>query len=82
MTVLLEALSDFLGRQQQPLAEVQYSGKFKLKFVRILVTHPRLILHSFFISILFSFKVKTNKLIVSLTKKFYCIILFDFDVVG
>ena len=27
MTVLLEVL-DFLGRQQQPLAEAQYSGKF------------------------------------------------------
>jgi len=37
---LLEA-SDFL-RCQQSLAEAQYSGKFKLKFVRteILVTHP------------------------------------------
>jgi len=32
--------SGFLGRQQQSLAEAQYSGKFKLKFVRILVTHP------------------------------------------
>ena len=36
---LLEA-SGFLGRQQQLLAEAQYSEKFKLKFVRILVTHP------------------------------------------
>jgi len=34
---LLEA-SSFLGRQQQFLAEAQYSEKFKLKFVRILVT--------------------------------------------
>ena len=32
---LLE-VSGFLGRQQQPLAEAQYSGKF----VRILVMHP------------------------------------------
>jgi len=31
--------SGFLGHQQ-PLAEAQYSEKFKLKFVRILVTHP------------------------------------------
>jgi len=31
--------SGFLGCQQQPLAEAQYSGKFKLKFVRILMTH-------------------------------------------
>ena len=36
---LLEA-SGFLGRQQQSLAEAQYSKKFKLKFVRILVSHP------------------------------------------
>jgi len=36
---LLEALG-FFGRQQQSLAEAQYSGKFKLKFVRILVTRP------------------------------------------
>ena len=36
---LLKA-SGFLGRQQQLLAEAQYSRKFKLKFIRILVTHP------------------------------------------
>jgi len=43
---LLEA--SFLGRQQQPLAEAQYSGKFKLKFVRILVTHPVYICKNYF----------------------------------
>jgi len=36
---LLEA-SGFLGRQQLSLAKAQYSRKFKLKFIRILVTHP------------------------------------------
>ena len=37
MTVL-EALG-FLGRQQQSLAEAQFSGKFKLKFIWILMKH-------------------------------------------
>ena len=40
LRICLLETSGFLGRQQQALAKAQYSEKFKLKFVRILMTHP------------------------------------------